>query len=389
MQPLEGVRVLAVEQYLAGPFGSALLADFGAEIIKVEPPWGDPYRSAQPVFRGEQGEMSYAFGRVNRNKNSVVLRLDEDGDRERFLGLVETADVVWENFRPGVFERLGLSWETLHGRNKGIIYASISGFGHSDLLASPYHNRPAFDIVAQALSGLMTKVGSDDLPPMYLGVPMADTLAGTMAAFGVALALQARAKNNGEGQRVDISMYDVMIALNEQSISYYSRFKKEPPRGASPTSAPYGVFECMDGWFVLGVSSDALFAKFCKAIDAPELASDERLATGVGRSQFRDSVLNPRIGEWASELTGAQACEILNAAGIPAAPVQTVADLFHDPHVAARRMLLTIEDPILGTFQVAGNPIKLSSLLQVPARPSPVLGRDQQRYLPASEGDKS
>lgn len=384
MKPLEGIRILAVDQYLAGPWGSSLLGDFGAEVIKVEAPWGDANRSAQPV-QGEGGEMSYAFGRVNRNKNSIVLKLNEPEDRDKFLKLAETADVVWENFRPGVFDRLGLGWETLHELNPGLIYASISGFGHTDLLESPLYDRVAFDIVAQALSGLMTRPGFEGLPPLYLGMPLADTLAGTWAAFGVVLALQARNINGGLGQRVDIAMYDVMIALNEQAISYYSRFGKEPPRGASPTNAPYGVFECKDGWFVVGVPGNAMFNRFCEAIDAPDMLEDPRLATGVLRSEHRDSVLKPRITAWAADLTGAEASAILNAAGIPAARVQTVADLFKDPHVEARKMLITLEDPILGTFQVAGNPIKLGDLTEVAANPAPVLGRDQERYLGKSE----
>jgi formyl-CoA transferase len=380
MKPLEGLRILAAEQFLAGPYGSSLLADFGAEVIKVEPPWGDPYRTAKPVFETDKGSMSYQFARINRNKNSITLRLDQKADRDRFLELVKTADVVWENFRPGVFDKLGIGWDDLRAQNPQIIYASISGFGHTDLLPSPYAERPAFDIVAQAMSGMMMRPGYEGLPPLYLGVPMADTLAGIMAAFGVALAIHAR-DQTGEAQRVDISMVDVMVMLNEPNIAYYSYFGKEPPRGASATSAPYGAYQCKDGWFVLGVSSDALFAKFCDVIDAPELASNEALATGIGRAEHRETIIRPRLERWSMQLTGEEASKILNAVGIPASPVNGVSDLFEDPHVAARRMLLTVEDPIVGTFQVAGNPIKMSGTIGVEARPAPVLGRDQDRYL--------
>lgn len=376
MGPLDGVRVLAIENFIAGPYGSMLLADFGAEVIKVEPPRGDSYRAATPNYQGDAGRMSYSFLRVNRNKKSVVLDLSTPEDRERFLRLCEDSDVVWENLRPGAFNDLGVGWDVLRARNPGLVYASISGFGRADVLPSPYMRRPAFDIVAQAMSGLMSRVGQDPQPPHYLGVPMADQHAGTMAALGVTLALYER-QRTGTGQRVDISMYDVMVALNEQAIGHYSHFGEEAPRGMSPTSAPYAAYRCEDGWAAIGIASDGIWAKFCRAIGADDLLDDDRLTTGLDRARCSEDVLRPRIEAWTSPRTKSEVVDRLNAAGVPCGPVQTVTELFECDHLAARDMLITLEDPVIGQLTVAGNPVKLGDHLRVPRRTAPQLGADQ------------
>jgi formyl-CoA transferase len=383
--PLAGIRVLAVENYLAGPFGSMWLADHGAEVIKVEPPAGDVYRQQGPVVDTADGSMSYAFARLNRNKHSVVLSLRDPADQEAFLALADEADVVWENLRPGAFERLGLDWATLHARNPRLIYASVSGFGHDDVLASPYRRLPAFDIVAQAMSGLMLRCGEEGLPPLYLGAPHADHLSGIIAGYGVLLALHHR-ERTGEGQRVDISMYDVMTAFNEQALSYFALTGTEAPRGSSPTSAPSGVFQCKEGWFAVAVSSNDIWERFCDAIGARDLLADPELADGTGRSRHRETILRPRIEAWASSMTPQEAAARLNAANVPAAPVQTVRDLFACPHLAAREMIMTLTDPVFGELRVPGNPIKLGLWPRVPAGGIPQLGADQATYLPAARG---
>jgi formyl-CoA transferase len=380
MGPLTGVRVLALEGFISGPYGSMLLADFGAEVIKVEPPRGDTYRSSAPVVENDRGRMSYNFLRVNRNKHSVVLDLTLPEDRDAFLTMVETADVVWENLRTGALDRLDLGWETLRARNPRLVLASISGYGR-DVLQSPYAGRPAFDLVAQALSGLMTRVGEAGQPPLYLGVPVADQVAGVFAAFGVTLALR-EAERTGTGQRVDVSMLDSMVALNEQTIGYYGHFGQEPKRGSSPTSAPYAAYRAADGWFVIGIASDRIFRQFCAAIDHPDLADDPTLQTGILRANQEVDALRPAIEEWAATRTREEACRELNAAGVPAAPVQSTADLFTDPHVAAREMIVEIDDPVFGPLRVAGNPIKLSRHPHTPAEPAPQLGADQDSYAP-------
>lgn len=375
--PLEGVTVLAIENFVAGPYGSMLLADFGANVIKIEPPDGDSYRTAAPNYSNEAGRMSYSFLRVNRNKRSVVLDLKTEEGRVTFLDLVEEADVLWENLRPDVLDRLGLGWEVVHERNPRLIYASISGFGHDDVLkAGPKQRLPAFDIVAQALSGVMTGVGVEGQGPLYLGIPVADELSGIMAAFGVSLALRT-VERTGIGQRVDIAMYDVMVALNEQAVGHFGHFKELPKRGLSPTSSPYGAFQTKGGWVAIGIASDSIWVKFCVAIGSPELATVEGMKTGIERSQNQELVIRPLIERWAHDMSATEVADLLNEAGVPAAPVQNVADLFQDPQVAAREMLIQLEDPVLGPLIVAGNPIKLGLNLEVPRRTAPQLGADQ------------
>jgi CoA:oxalate CoA-transferase len=375
--PLAGVRVLAIENFLSGPYGSMMLADFGAEVVKVEPPEGDGYRRASPNYRTEEGRMSYSFLRVNRNKRSVVLDLKTEEGRNDFLALVDEADVVWENLRPGAMQRLGLGWEELRARNPRLVYASISGFGHGDVLPpGPYMSLPAFDIVAQAMSGAMLRVGEEGDPPMYLGSPIADQLAGMMAAFGVVLALRG-VDENGGGQHVDIAMYDVMVALNEQLIGHVSHFGEVPRRGLSPTSAPYGAFRTKDGWVAIGIASDEIWAKFCAAIGRLDLATAPDLATGIKRAANQESILRPAIEEWASDRTSLEITMYLSSAGVPSGPVQDVAQLFDDPQVAVREMLIDVDDPVIGRLTVAGNPIKLGGSPHVPRRTAPQLGADQ------------
>jgi formyl-CoA transferase len=209
-----------------------------------------------------------------------------------------------------------------------------------------------------------------------------------MCGYGVLLALQAR-HVSGEGQRVDVSMYDAMIALNEQSVGYFSHFGKLPPRGKSGTAGPYGTFACKDGQFVTGTASNAGYQRFCGVIGAPDLAADERMHGGVDRAKYQEAILRPRIEEWARDLDADEASARLNAAGVPAAPVQDVADLFQCAHVRARHMIVAVDDPVLGRLELAGDPIKLGSAPETPHRPAPQLGADQARYLPepAQEGD--
>lgn len=375
---LSGVRVLAIENFLSGPYGSMMLADFGAEVVKVEPPEGDGYRRANPNYHTEAGRMSYSFLRVNRNKRSVVLDLKTEEGLSDFLALVDEADVVWENLRPGAMQRLGLGWDELHARNPRLVYATISGFGHGDVLPpGPYTSLPAFDIVAQAMSGAMLRVGEEGDPPMYLGSPIADQLAGMMAAFGVVLALRG-VDEVGGGQHVDIAMYDVMVALNEQLIGHVSHFGEVPRRGMSPTSAPYGAFRSRDGWVAIGIASDEIWAKFCLAIDRPDLAGAPELATGIKRAASQESILRPAIEQWASDRTSLEITVLLSSAGVPAGPVQDVAQLFDDPQVAVREMLIDVDDPVVGRLTVAGNPIKLGGSPHVPRRTAPQLGADQE-----------
>ncbi|MBI2321476.1 MAG: CoA transferase [Chloroflexi bacterium] len=379
-RPLAGVRVLAIENFVAGPYGSMLLADFGAEVIKVEPPeTGDGYRHVGIIRERDGQHASSGFLRVNRNKRSVALNLQAPEGKDLFRRLARQADVVWENLRPGVMDRLGLGYRVLAEDNPRLVYASVSGFGHTDIYQSPYTQMPAFDSLAQAMSGIVYRPGREGDPPVFLGFALSDTYSGVLAAFGVVLALQTRAIT-GRGQHVDVSMYDALLTLNEHAITDYAA--GEPiTRGGAPASAPFGLFRVADGYISIGVVGQPIWQRFCAAIERPDLLSDERLRDGADRSRRQEDVLRPIIEAWGATRTRAEAVALLSSAGVPAAPVQTVDDILACPHVRERRMLLRIDDPIFGALDVVGNPIKFSDVPEVTADTPPSLGADTAHLL--------
>jgi len=377
---LEGTRILAVEQFIAGPYGTMLLADFGAEVIKIEAPGtGDGYRNMMPYVENERGRSSYGLLRMNRNKKSLTLDLQKEEGREIFKRLVQVADVVWENLRPGVMDRLGLGYPVLHALNPALIYASVSGFGHADIYQSPFVEMPAFDIIAQAMAGLMLRAGQEGDPPLYSGLMIGDLYPSVLAAFGVLLALLAR-HSTGQGQRVDIAMYDAMLTYNEYAIGLYSLTGQRPPR-ALVTSAPYGPFKARDGYVVISVVSEPIWARFCRALQREDLLEEPSLRTGMDRAKRVEDFLRPLIEDWAKDKTRAQVVEILNRHGVPACPVQDVEDILACPHVRARRMLLSLDDPVAGQVKVVGNAIKLSEAPDAPAEPPPQLGQHTEQLL--------
>ena len=379
IRPLNGVRVLAVENFLAGPYGSMLLADYGAEVIKIESPQGDYFRSYPPVYSNESGEMSWRFLRINRNKRSIVIDVRSEQGRELFLSLAERSDVVWENFRPGAMDRLGLGWDVLQARNPRLMYASVSGFGHQDVLPNPMSLRPGFDIVAQAMAGLAWQAGQEGDPPVYYGISLADQFTGTMAAFGVVLALQWR-NLTGKGQHVDLAMYDCMVMLNELEIGYYGHFGELSGRGVG-TIAPFQFFRASDGWFSVGVSGDLVWKRFCEVIGRLDLYGREDLNDGIARARVQESLFRPLIEEWASDKTVADVCERFNAAGVPSGPVQTIPELFTCPQARARNMLVELPDPAAGPTKLAGNPVKFSAVPEIDVQAAPRLGADTDDVL--------
>ncbi|MCC6792282.1 MAG: CoA transferase [Thermomicrobiales bacterium] len=379
IRPLTGVRVLAVENFFAGPYGSMLLADYGAEVVKVESPQGDFFRSYPPIYANESGEISGRFLRMNRNKRSMVVGLRSDEGRELFLSLAERSDVVWENYRPGAMDRLGLGWAVLRARNPRLIYATVSGFGHQDVLPNPMSGRPGFDIVAQAMAGLAWQAGIEGDPPIYYGISLADQFAGTMAAFGVVLALQWRSLT-GQGQHVDLAMYDCAVTLNELEIGHYGRFGETAGRGVG-TVGPFQFFRASDGWFSVGVSGDLIWKRFCEVIDRLDLYAREDLKDGAARARVQESLFRPLIEEWAADKIVDGICERLNAAGVPAGPVQTVPELFKCPQVKARKMLVELPDPAAGPTTLAGNPVKFSAVPESDVRAAPRLGADTDAVL--------
>lgn len=380
-RPLAGVRVLAVENFLAGPFASMWLADAGAEVVKVEAPdGGDFARSTSPVRTGDDGVAhGLSFLRSNRNKKSVTLDLKHPEGKRIFKELVCEADVLIENLRPGVMDRLGIGWDVLQGVNPRLVYVAVSGFGHSDVLPSPYSDRPAFDILGQALSGLMYRPERQGDRPTYLGFSLADIESGIQAAYGTMLALFQR-QTTGKGSKVDISLYDACLVLNEISVAMYSVFKEPAKPGIHAVTAPFGTYRTSDGYIVIAVLGERIWERFCQAIGREDLLQDERFGSGVSR-QRNLAALDAHIEPWLCARTRAQAVDELLAQGIPASMVNDVADVFDCPHVAARNMLMTLDDPVWGRVQVAGNPIKMSGVPEAAAVHPPELGQHTEDVL--------
>ncbi|HEX2171909.1 MAG TPA: CoA transferase, partial [Dehalococcoidia bacterium] len=300
--PLEGIRVLAPEQVIAGPYGSMILASFGADVIRVErPPTGDMYRTNLPYIENERGRTGYGLLAHNLNKRSIVLDLQREEARQIFRDLAKKVDVLWENNRPGVMDRLGLGYQDIRAINPRIVYVSVSGFGQTWASDSPYADWPAFDIVAQAMAGLMMRAGSEGAPPIYSGYPLGDLFPSVIATLGCLIALRGR-DLTGQGQHVDISMYDAMTSLLTTVFSAYTFDKSLATRGGMGTSFPYGSFACRDGYFVLAVAGDVMWQRLCKLLDRPDLFADESLKTGTGRAA-RAPFLRGIVEDWAREKT--------------------------------------------------------------------------------------
>jgi len=381
-KPLDGIRVLAFEIQVAGPYCSMMLADQGASVIKVErPDGGDTARGAAPMVKNEKGEVqSGYFLRFNRNKRSLTLNLKTERGRQLFAELAERSDVVVENFRPGLLDEMGIGYKALSERNPGLVYVCISGFGSMEGYLGPYSKRPAYDIVAQAMSGLMNTNGQADGPPTWLGVALGDIVSGMNAAYAVMLALYQRTRT-GRGQYIDISMYDSMIGLAERSITAYSLTGQVLERGRERFMAPWGPFECQDGYVGIIVATEGDWAKFCVAIDRPELVGREGATSGPARAANMSGWLGEIINAWFREQTKAAASEKLLAAGLPVGPVQTAQEVFDDPHVATRRLLIDVPDPVLGSVKLVGPVPKLSIDPEPVACAAPLLGQHTEEIL--------
>lgn len=380
--PLKGLRVIAVEQYMAGPYCTMLLADSGAEVIKVEQPkGGDPRRSIGPFALDAKGNRaSGGFMAFNRSKKSVTLDLRKPEGREVLLDLVRVGDVVVENLRPGVADKLGIGYEDLRQANPRLIYAAISGFGRMDPHRGPYWERPAFDIVVEAMSGIMQIVGFEDREPCTTLYGMPDIYSGLVAAYAITLALIQRGIT-GRGQLLDISMYDSMISLNERSVTIHSFTGQVPTRGRERMSGPRGAFKARDGYVALSCPTDEIWGRLARLMGREELAADPSTATGPARAEQQEDTLRPLIEEWLADRTREEATELLLAGGVPAGPVQTIEDVFRCPQVAARGMLLDMEDEVAGLRKMARTPIRGSEMAEVAADPAPGLGEHNQEVL--------
>ncbi len=380
--PLDGIRVLAAEQFLSGPMCTMWLGDLGAEVIKVEAPGkGDPRRSLPPTLRNEAGEsISGTFMDVNRNKKSITLDLKSEAGRRIFKELAAHSDVIVENMKPGTMERLGLDYPVLRTVNPRIIYAALSGFGRMEGYRGPYSDRPAFDPVVQAMGGIMDRVGEADGPPLLAIAGTADRVTAIVTGYAIVAALFMR-ERTGIGQMVDIAMYDSMLPLNERAISMYSYTRKVLSRGKDELYAPIGSFRVRDGWVALLVVGEDQWQRFCQAVGRPDLFEHPLCRGTSTRVSNWKSFLKPIVDEWMAAHTRDEVVDTLNAHGVPAGIVQSSEDLFHCPQVEARHMLLEIDDPVAGRQKLANNPFRFSEAPEKPPIRPPRLGEHNREIL--------
>ncbi|ACZ40406.1 Formyl-CoA transferase [Sphaerobacter thermophilus DSM 20745] len=373
--PFAGVRVLDLSRILSGPYCTMVLADFGAEVIKVERPGaGDDTRHWGPPFVG--GESGY-FLSINRNKKSITVDMSTPEGREIIYRLARTADVAIENFRPGTADRLGIGYERLRQENPSIIYCSISGFGQT----GPYRDRPGYDALAQAMSGMMAITGEPDGPPMKHGMSIADIGAGMWAVFAIAAALYHR-ERTGEGQAIDVSLLDAQLSWLTYAAGNYFASGKNPGRygSAHPNIVPYQPFATADGYIMLAVGNDRLWQQFCQAAGRPELADQPGFRTNAERVTNRADVV-ATVGAIMAQRTTAEWMELLERAGVPAGPINTVEQILHDPHVLAREMVVTLQHPTAGEVKTVGIPAKLSDTPGTVRSAPPLLGQHTDEVL--------
>lgn len=379
---LEGVRVIDFTQMLAGPFCAQLLADHGADIVKVEPLGGDDARRAG-AYRVEDKLRAFSgyFASVNRNKRSIALDLKSPKSIEIVLKLVESADVVLENYRVGVMDRLGLSYERLREHNPKIVYATIRGFGDPRTGKSPRGDWPAFDVVAQAMAGLMQINGPDAETPMKAGPGVGDLYPATLCAFGIVSAL-LRAQRTGKGQFVDVSMVDAILALCERTLHQYSYQDVIPhPEGnRHPLLSPFGMFRAKDGFITLAAPFDAWWAKLCTCIGREDLVEDPRTASTDARRANMDFVYD-ELERYTSARTKMELAEILGGI-VPFGPVNNVEEVIADPHFAAREMIVEMSHPGLEKpVRLVGIPVKMTETPGRIARRAPICGEHTDEIL--------
>lgn len=373
--PLSGITVVDLSRILAGPYCTLLMAEMGARVIKVEPPkGGDDARAYGPFVNGK----STYFASVNRGKESIALDLKADGDRKIFEKLLEKADVVVENFRPGTMEKLGYGWDTLHAKYPQLIYASASGFGHT----GPNSKDPAYDMVMQGMGGIMSITGNEGQPPSRVGMSIGDIGAGLYTAVAVNAALVHRLKT-GESTKVDIAMFDCQLALLENAIMRYTVEKEIPgPLGARhPTITPFEAFATSDGSMIIAAGNDGLFVKMCEALGRPDMAANPEYKSNALRQKSQKK-LKQEIESVLKTNTTDYWIGVVSQGGVPCGPINNIAQAIVHPQVAARNMLVEVPDGSGGTLTLAGNPLKMSAFADPPTRnPAPDLDADRQAIL--------
>lgn len=373
--PLNGVTVVDLTRVLAGPFCTMMLSELGARVIKVEMPGnGDDSRQYGPFVNGK----SAYYMSLNRGKQSIALNLKDDADRRVLDALLEYADVLIENYRPGTMAKLGYDWETLHPRHPRLIYAAASGFGQT----GPYAQRPAYDVIVQAMGGVMSMTGYPDMPPARVGTSVGDITAGLFSAIGINAALYHRDRI-GEGMYLDISMLDCQVAICENAVARYSATGNVPARAGArnPSITPFESYATKDDLIVIAAGNDALFARLADIIGRPELASDPRFDSNTARTtnaaelkeEMEAALITRTRDEW---------FQIFDQAGIPCGPINNIRDVIEDVQVNHRNMVVSAEDPVAGTVRMSGNPIKISAFADRAERaPSPELDEHREALL--------
>ena len=377
--PLQGIRVVDLTRVLAGPFCTQSLGDLGAEVLKIEPPdRGDETRHFPPFVAGE----SHYFLGINRNKKSLVVDLQDERGKEILRKLVAGADILVENYRPGVMDRLGLGYDKLAAINPRLIYCAISGFG----LTGPLSDKPSFDIVTQALTGALSINGERGRMPVKLGIPLGDMVGGVFGPMAILAALHERGMT-GRGRLIDISLYDGLIGM----LGYFAQLafltgEDPPPLGSShPNIVPYGSFPAADGSIIIAVLSESFWGKLCQALERPDLADDERFATPTLRRDRRDEV-DSIIADITRTRTVAEWEERLARYDVPHAPVLGVTAALSHPHALAREMVVTAEHATAGPLRLLGRPIKFPGAPQPPPNAPPSLGQHTVHVLRSQLG---
>ena len=370
---LGGLRVLDVTQVMAGPFCSMMLADLGADVIKVEAPGGDSTRQ----MAGAVGTDSPAFNAVNRGKRSLVLDLKTDGGRDVFRRLAGLSDILVENYRPGVMAGFGLDYPTLSAANPRLIYASVSGYGQT----GPDRLKGGLDLIAQGVSGIMSITGEPGRPPVKAGVPLTDLGAGLFALVGILAALEARHRT-GLGQHVDSSLVDAGVALSVwEATEYFAEGRNPAPMGsAHRLHAPYQAFRCADGYITIGAATDRLFPRLCDVLGHPDWVTVPEFADTPARVRHR-AALAERIEAVTAQQTRAHWLARLEASGVPCGPLNDYAQVFADPQIVARDMVVDVDHPTLGHLRTLGSPIKLSATPPDVRRCAPRLGEHTDAIL--------
>ncbi len=369
---LEGIRVVDLSHVLAAPTATMFLADLGAEVIHIEPPHGDDSREFGPFIDEPDKNRSGYFISLNRNKKSMVLNLKHDKGKAILRELIKRSDVLVENFRPTTMKKLGFDWENVRKINPAIIYAAISGFGHDS--PAEYAERPAYDVVAQAYSGLMSITGPSDGPPCRAGSSVGDIVAGHQAAIGILAALLHR-KKTGRGQFYDGSMVDGLFAILESAVIRYTIENRipEPLGSAHPSITPFQAFATRDAWIIIAIGNNSMWSRFCRIIERQDLMDDHRFNTNPARTKNRkvlsvilqQELVKKSTGEWIS---------IFDEADLPYSPINNMQQICNDPIIRHRNMLVEVEQPTAGKVKIAGSPIRLSETPGEVYAHAPLLG---------------